>query len=94
MCASLLVMKPLFARFVPAMVSEQPISARDDARLFRGLTGLEHLVDTEAGEVEEKQEEEDDEGRRDTAVAMSVSQVVAPGRIWDPRWSLWRSRSW
>jgi hypothetical protein len=87
-------MKPLFARFLPALVSEQPVSARDDARLFRGMTGLGYLVDTETGEVEKKQEEEDDEGRRDTAVAMSVSQVVAPGRIWDPRRSVRRSRSW
>jgi hypothetical protein len=87
-------MKPLFARFLPALVSEQPISARDDARLFRGLTGLGYLVDTETGEVQEKQDEEDDEGRRDTAVAMSVNQVVAPKRIWGPRRGVRRSRSW
>jgi hypothetical protein len=86
MCASLLVMKPLFARFIPAIVSEQPISAREDARLFRGLTGVGFLLDTEAGEAgetgeaEEKQEEQDD-GRRDTAFAFNVPRVAAPGRI-------------
>jgi hypothetical protein len=89
-CASVLVMKPLFARFIPAVVSEQPISAREDARLFRGLTGVGFLLDTEAGEAgetgetEEKQEEHDG-GRRDTAVAFNVPRVAAPGRIWDPR---------
>jgi hypothetical protein len=93
-CASLLVMKPLFARFIPAIVSEQPVSAREDARLFRGMTGVRWLLDTEAGEVEEKPEEDDD-GGRDTAVAMSVSRVTPPGRIWDPKRGLKASRrSW
>jgi hypothetical protein len=93
-CASLLVMKPLFARFIPAIVSEQPVSAREDARLFRGMTGVRWLLDTEAGEVEEKPKEDDD-GGRDTAVAMSVSRVTPPGRIWDPKRGLKAiRRSW
>jgi hypothetical protein len=91
-------MKPLFARFVPAIVSEQPISAREDARLFKYMTGLGYIVDPEAGEVEDKHEEDYDDydyGRRVTAVAMSVSRVAAPGRIWDPRRGLKGSRrSW
>jgi hypothetical protein len=93
-CASLLVMKPLFARFIPAIVSEQPVSAREDARLYRGMTGVGWLLDTEVGEVEGKPKEDDD-GRRDTAVAMSVSWVTPPGRIWDPkRGSKAIRRSW
>jgi hypothetical protein len=93
-CASLLVMKPLFARFIPAIVSEQPVSAREDARLYRGMTGVGWLLDTEVGEVEGKPKE-DDNGRRDTAVAMSVSRVTPLGRIWDPKRGLKASRrSW
>jgi hypothetical protein len=68
-CASLLVMKPLFVRFAPAILSEQPMSAREDARLWRGATGLGLLV----GRVED--EEKAAESRRDTAVAMSVRSV-------------------
>jgi hypothetical protein len=96
-------MKPLFGRFIPAIVSDQPISAREDARLFRGLTGLGFLLDTETREAtetgetreaEEKQEEQDN-GRRDTAVAFNVPRVAAPGRIWDPKRGLRGSRrSW
>lgn len=33
-------MKPLFANWVPAMVSEQPVSASEDKRVMRLLTGL------------------------------------------------------
>jgi hypothetical protein len=83
-CASLLVMKPLFARFVPAIVSEQPMSAREDARLWAGLTGLRHLMDIETGEDEEQEkveEDEEEEMRRDTAVAMSVAYIPAVGKI-------------
>jgi hypothetical protein len=87
-------MKPLFARFIPAIVSEQPVSARENARLYRGMTGVGWLLDTEVGEVEGKPKEDDD-GRRDTAVAMSVSWVTPPGRIWDPkRGSKAIRRSW
>jgi hypothetical protein len=73
-------MKPLLAKFVPAMVSEQPMSAAEDARLWRGTTGL-HLL--EGGAVdEEKQEDEDgDKGRRDTAVAMSARRVQVPRKV-------------
>ncbi|KAH8732024.1 hypothetical protein GQ44DRAFT_735705 [Phaeosphaeriaceae sp. PMI808] len=53
-CASLLVMKPFFARFIPAIVSEQPVSAREDARLWRGATGRGLLAASIADE--EKQE--------------------------------------
>jgi len=79
-------MKPLFARFIPAMVSEQPISAAEDARVWRALTGLSLL---EAGGVvddEEKQEEEVE--RRDTAISMGVRsgrRVAVPERMWHGR---------
>ncbi|CAO2647067.1 Nn.00g079890.m01.CDS01 [Neocucurbitaria sp. VM-36] len=65
-CASLLVMKPLFARFLPAVVFEQPMSAREDRQLWRGMTGL-HLLDGAAAVDVEKAE---DDGRRDTAIGM------------------------
>jgi hypothetical protein len=76
-------MKPLFVRFAPAIVSEQPMSAREDARLWRGVTGLGLLVTS----VEDREKQEED-GRRDTAVAMSVRssrRITVPGKIWDPR---------
>ncbi|KAF1942306.1 hypothetical protein EJ02DRAFT_345713 [Clathrospora elynae] len=63
MCASLLVMKPLFARFMPSIVSEQPMSASEDRRICRALTGL-HLLNSGTGIDEEKS----DDGRRDTLV--------------------------
>tara|TARA_R110002003_G_scaffold219_3_gene16474 strand:- start:10315 stop:10704 length:390 start_codon:yes stop_codon:yes gene_type:complete len=91
-CASLLVMKPLFARFVPALVSEQAVSAREDARLWRGLTGLHLLKETLADE--EKQEED---RRRDTAISMSVRSVrriAVPARTRDPREIADARRSW
>lgn len=74
-------MKPLFAKFVPAMVSEQAMSAAEDARLWRGTTGL-HLLEGGAVGDEEKQEGEDgDDGRRDTAVAMSVRRIQVPRKV-------------
>ncbi|KAF1918624.1 hypothetical protein BDU57DRAFT_116496 [Ampelomyces quisqualis] len=94
-CASLLVLKPLFARFIPAIVSEQPMSAREDARLWAGLGGLRHLADTEAA-VEDEEEKEDDHGRRDTAVAMDereMRRVALPARTWHPRRELKRRKS-
>ncbi|KAF9691194.1 hypothetical protein EKO04_010901 [Ascochyta lentis] len=69
-CASVLVMKPLFAKWVPAMVSEQPMSASEDKQVFRRLTGLALL--NGASMDEEKAEELN--ARRDTGVAMSSSR--------------------
>jgi hypothetical protein len=66
-CASLLVMKPLFARFMPAIVSEQPVSAREDKRSWRGLTGLTLLNEGIRGNEDEEKAE-----RRDTAVALEA----------------------
>jgi hypothetical protein len=54
-------MKPLFARFVPAMVSEQPTSARENARLWGGLHSIRHYL--EGGMDEEEEEEEDKRAR-------------------------------
>lgn len=70
-------MKPLFARFVPAMVSEQPASARDDARLWGGLRSLSHYLEggmAGEDEVEEDKVEMDEvySGRRDTAITLSA----------------------
>ena len=64
-CASLLVMKPLFAKWVPAMVSEQPMSASEDKRVLRCLTGLALL---EGGLLECKEDDREPR-RRDTGVA-------------------------
>ncbi|KAF3032394.1 hypothetical protein E8E12_003884 [Didymella heteroderae] len=65
-CASLLVMKPLFAKWMPAMVSEQPMTATEDRRVLRQLTGLALL--TEQVEDEEKANERA-QARSDTGVA-------------------------
>lgn len=45
-CASLLVMKPLFAKWIPSLVSEQPMTASEDRRLVRQLTSLVLLTGT------------------------------------------------
>ena len=85
-CASLLVMKPLFARFIPAMVSEQPVSAREDARVWNRLTGL-GLLEASIGDGGDEDKAEYD-ARRDTAVAMSVrsgGEILVPKRVWDGR---------
>jgi hypothetical protein len=84
-CASLLVMKPLFARYIPAMVSDQPVSAREDARLWRAVTGLAQLDHTEHGE---KDVEDEDCGRRDTIIELDTRQaglLAMPRRAWDPK---------
>ncbi|KAH6638805.1 hypothetical protein C7974DRAFT_304363 [Boeremia exigua] len=64
-CASLLVMKPLFAKWIPAMVSEQPVSASEDTRILRRLTGLALLS---GGLIDEEKAAERAQARRDTAV--------------------------
>ncbi|KAF2826620.1 hypothetical protein CC86DRAFT_292356 [Ophiobolus disseminans] len=85
-CASLLVMKPLFARFIPAMVSEQPVSAAEDARVWRAMTGLS-LLDEAVLESEGKKQEDVERGRRDTAVAMSIRRgsLAVPASVWKGR---------
>lgn len=88
-CASLLVMKPLIARFVPDLVSEQTASAREDARLWRVTTGI-GLLDGSVADEEKAR----DEGRRDTAVSMSTrfpKRIVMPART---RGSRGRMRAW
>lgn len=64
-CASLLVMKPLLAKWIPAMISEQPLSASEDKKFLRRLTGLALL---DGGLVDE--EKSCKQGRRDTGVEM------------------------
>jgi hypothetical protein len=91
-CSSLLVMKPLFAKFIPAMVSEHPISAAEDARTWRGTTGL-HLLEAGIGGdgVDEKGEGDEGDARRDTAISMGRygvgvgRKIVVPRRVWDQR---------
>ena len=65
-CASLLVMKPLFAKWIPAIVSEQPMSASEDRRVLRRLTGLALL---NGGLVDEEKAVEQAQARRDTAIS-------------------------
>jgi hypothetical protein len=60
-------MKPLFARFMPAIVSEQPVSAREDMKFWRGLTGLTLLNEGIRGNGDEEKPE-----RRDTAIALEA----------------------
>ncbi|UPX19974.1 uncharacterized protein EKO05_0010222 [Ascochyta rabiei] len=69
-CASALVMKPLFTKWLPAIVSEQPMSASEDRRQFMRLTGLAML---NGGSVDEMKAREPN-ARRDTGVGMG------PGR--------------
>ncbi|CAE7186032.1 hypothetical protein PTNB73_06466 [Pyrenophora teres f. teres] len=76
-CASVLVMKPLFARFLPALISEQPLTAAEDARTCRALTGL-HLLTIAVAEEEEEEKNTPDEERRDTLVESNTfSQRIA-----------------
>ena len=72
-------MKPLFARFLPAIVSEQPITAVEDARTCRPLTGL-HLLAIAVAEDEERAQ---DEERRDTLVEANpyVRRIAAAPRV-------------
>ena len=78
-CASLLVMKPLFARFLPALVSEQPVSAADDGRTCRALTGLHLLSGGTVDDVEKAQVG----GRRDTLIEMNhfVQGIATPREL-------------
>jgi hypothetical protein len=65
-CASLLVMKPLFAKWIPSMVSEQPMTASEDRRVMRQLTGLILLT----GDVDDEEKAaEPAQVRRDAGVA-------------------------
>jgi hypothetical protein len=59
-------MKPLFARFLPVIVSEQPISSEEDGRTCRILTGL-HLL---SGSTDDDVEKAQGNGRRATLVEM------------------------
>ncbi|KAL6704524.1 hypothetical protein ACN47E_008153 [Coniothyrium glycines] len=69
-CASLLVMKPLFVRMFPSIVGEQPYSAREEKRMLRAATGVQ-LFSAGAGD-EEKVVNGD---RRDTLVDMGSDGV-------------------
>lgn len=64
-CASLLIVKPLLIRLLPALLGEEPFSAREERRMLRAATGMHHL--SVAVVDEEKAERE---SRRDTAVAV------------------------
>jgi hypothetical protein len=72
-------MKPLFARFLPALVSEQPVSAADDGRTCRALTGL-HLL---SGGAVDDVEKAPDPGRRDTLIEMNhfVRTIATPKEL-------------
>ena len=75
-------MKPFFAHFLPAIVSEQPLSAAEDARTCRALTGL-HLLTIAVSEedVKNRKKKAQDEERRDTLVeSNTLSQRIAAPR--------------
>jgi hypothetical protein len=88
-------MKPLFAKFVPAMVSKQLMSAAEDARIWRGTTRLHLLEAGVGGEGLEEKEEGGCDERRDMAISMGGSgrgngigmgrSGVVPNRVWDQR---------
>jgi hypothetical protein len=72
-------MKPLFARFIPALVSESPVSAAEDGRTCRALTGL-HLLS--AGTVDDVEKARSC-GRRDTVIEMDhfVRGIATPKEV-------------
>jgi hypothetical protein len=72
-------MKPLFARFLPALVSEQPLSAAEDGRTCRSLTGLHLLTGGSVDDAEKAQVG----GRRDTLIEMNhfVRGVATPKEL-------------
>lgn len=63
-CASLLVMKPLYAKWIPTTVTEQPMSALEDTRELRRLTGIALLAGSLAGD---EKAAEQAQNRRKTA---------------------------
>ncbi|OAL43367.1 hypothetical protein IQ07DRAFT_650204 [Pyrenochaeta sp. DS3sAY3a] len=69
-CASLLVMKPLLTRFIPALVAEEPMSASEDRRIWRALTGLSLLE-----QITEDEEKEEHDRRRDTGIGMGRNSM-------------------
>jgi hypothetical protein len=73
-------MKPLFAKWIPSFLSEQPISASEDKRIIKRLTGLAIL---QGGLWQEGKDEEQD--RRDTGVEMDggVNDVEIGGESSD-----------
>ena len=75
-------MKPLLARFIPSIVSEQPLSASEDLRLWRRLTGVSLLY----GPGVEDEEKVEHDGRRDIAIEMDSVPVsiAAPMSVWNP----------
>jgi hypothetical protein len=60
-------MKPLLARFLPYVVSEQPLSAAEDGRACRALTST-HILRANVMDAAEKREHR---GRNDTLVEMN-----------------------
>lgn len=70
-------MKPLLARFIPGLVSEQPLSAREERRLWRNLTGLDGAL----GTVTVEDEEMGEESARKTSVAEMVRRPERVGGL-------------
>lgn len=65
-CASLLVLKPLLVRYLPVIVSEKPVTAREDIRRFSAHTDLfSAALDDMAEDVEKATRGK----RRDTVVS-------------------------
>ncbi|KAG9193178.1 hypothetical protein G6011_03213 [Alternaria panax] len=73
-CASLLVMKPLFARLLPAIVSEQPVLEAEDTGTCRALTGL-HLLN---GDTDDDMEKVRGNGPRDTLLELNAPSPPTP----------------
>jgi len=88
-CASLAVLKPLYAKWIPALVSEQPPSASEDTQMLRRLTRVALL---NGDLLEEDKAAQPARVRRDTAVAglswsggLSSQDNEIPGRLERPR---------
>jgi len=82
-CVSMLVMKPLLARYVPAIVSEQPLTAREDLRRWSHLTVMVHAALDEEEDVEKANRNK----RRDTMISSEPMNVQAPRQVEDPGWT-------
>lgn len=88
-CASMLVLKPLLARYMPAIVSEQPLSAREDLRRWSHLTILFRAgSDVEEEDVEKAERDK----RRDTMISLQPMNVEVPRRVAKPVWTKGHSR--
>ncbi|KAF2845134.1 hypothetical protein T440DRAFT_545507 [Plenodomus tracheiphilus IPT5] len=74
-CASLLVMKPLLVRYLPVLISEKPVTARQDLRRFSDFT---EVFSAGLDDLEKAMERARRERRRDTMMSPTPTGVRSP----------------